>query len=93
MRAQSALLVAGTLLATPFLLDYDLMLLALPLAFLYREGRATGFRPWEKTAMLAAFIAPEVVRSLAREAHLPLTPLIVAALLALIARRIKASPI
>jgi alpha-1,2-mannosyltransferase len=91
LRAQAALMAAGTLLATPFLLDYDLMLTALPLVFLYREGRATGFRPWEKTAMLAAFIAPEVVRSLAREAHLPLTPLIVATLLALIAQRIRES--
>lgn len=86
--AQSALMATGTLLTTPFLLDYDLMLLAIPLAYLYREGRANGFRLWEKTAMLAAFIAPEVVRSLAREAHLPLTPLIVVALLALITQRI-----
>jgi alpha-1,2-mannosyltransferase len=87
LSAQAVLMATGTLLTTPFLLDYDLMLLALPLAYLYREGRVNGFRPWEKTVMLAAFIAPEVVRSLAREANLPLTPLIVAALLALIARR------
>jgi alpha-1,2-mannosyltransferase len=91
LAAQAALMATGTLLTTPFLLDYDLMLLALPLAYLYREGRANGFRPWEKAVMLAAFIAPEVVRSLAREAHLPLTPLIVAAVLALITQRIISS--
>jgi len=40
---KAAALGAGALLATPYLYTYDLMVLAVPLAFLWRLGRARGF--------------------------------------------------
>ena len=42
------------MLATPYSLDYDLMLLAPAIAFLAADGLARGFAPWEKTALALA---------------------------------------
>jgi hypothetical protein len=39
------LTVCGTLLTTPFVLDYDLTSLAFPLAWLLAQGRRGGFLP------------------------------------------------
>lgn len=80
-------LVAATPLASPFLLDYDLMLLAIPLAWLLREGLRTGFRPWEQVVMAAAFLMPLVARSVATLVGLPLVPLVTGALFVLVLRR------
>src|SRR4051812_20046488 len=63
--AQGALLVAASLLATPFLLDYDLTLAAFPLAWLFVEARRTGFRPYETIVLGAVFILPLVSRLIA----------------------------
>ena len=82
----------AALLASPFLLDYDLTLLALPLCFLFREGLRSGFRPHEKLACVAAFALPAFSRELAYQLHLPLAPLVVAAVLALLARRALEAP-
>lgn len=65
-------LVAGTLLATPYVMDYDLMLLSLPIAWLAREGLRTSFRPWEKTILAAAFALPLVSRAVAEHTLIPL---------------------
>jgi hypothetical protein len=40
---KAAALGAGAMLATPYLYTYDLVVLAVPLAFLFRLGRARGF--------------------------------------------------
>jgi hypothetical protein len=61
-RESGAALLAGALLTTPFVLDYDLLLLAFPLAVL-----ADRPRPWEKAAALAVFAL------LLRRAHRPET--------------------
>jgi hypothetical protein len=44
---KAAGLGAGALLATPYLYTYDLVVLAVPLAFLLRLARAHGFLPNE----------------------------------------------
>jgi hypothetical protein len=85
--AQGAALASASLLASPFLLDYDLMIAAVPLAWLVREARRTGFMPWEKTAILAAFILPPVARNLAGSLGLPVAPVVLMGLLAVVVRR------
>jgi hypothetical protein len=85
--AQGAVLATASLLASPFLLDYDLMLLALPLAWLVREQAKGGALPWEKAAMFAAFLLPLIGRLVAARLGLPLGPPILFALLLVVARR------
>lgn len=51
---KAAALGAGALLATPYLYTYDLVVLAAPLAFLFRLGRARGFLAYELAGMGAA---------------------------------------
>jgi hypothetical protein len=48
---KAAALAAGTLLTTPYLFMYDMMVLAIPVAFLVRVGLKTGFRAWELSAL------------------------------------------
>jgi hypothetical protein len=85
--AQGAVLATASLLASPFMLDYDLMLLALPLAWLVREQAKGAALPWEKTVMFAAFLLPLAGRLIAGRLGVPLGPPIVFALLLVVARR------
>jgi len=48
---KAAALATGTLLITPYLFMYDMMVLAIPVAFLVRIGLKTGFRPYELPAL------------------------------------------
>jgi arabinofuranan 3-O-arabinosyltransferase len=48
---KAALLAAGTLLTTPYLFMYDMMVLAIPIAFLVRIELKSGFRPYELPAL------------------------------------------
>ena len=51
---KAAALAVGTLLTTPYLFTYDMMVLAIPVAFLVRMGLQSGFRAYELPALLAA---------------------------------------
>jgi hypothetical protein len=84
----SALMVAATLLMSPFMLDYDLLLSAIPLGWLIMSGLKDGFRPWEKITALVVFILPLFARSLALNLHLPLAPLVLLVFYVMVARRI-----
>ena len=48
---KAAALAVGTLLTTPYLFMYDLMVLAIPVAFLVRIGLRNGFRAYELPAL------------------------------------------
>lgn len=48
---KAAALAAGTLLVTPYLFMYDMMVLAIPVVFLVRLGLKSGFRPYELPAL------------------------------------------
>ncbi len=47
---KAAALGTGAMLATPYLYTYDLAVLAVPLAFLFRLGRTRGFLPTNSPA-------------------------------------------
>ena len=53
---KAAALAAGTLLTTPYLFMYDMMVLAIPVAFLVRIGLKTGFRSHELPALGGALV-------------------------------------
>lgn len=75
--------LAGAPLATPFVLDYDLTILAFPLIWL--AGR--GFGPWERLVCALVFVAPAFARPLAIAVGLPIMPVLLVALFALLIRR------
>ena len=86
--SEAPALVAATLLASPFLLDYDLTLLALPIAYLAREGLGRGFAPFEKSVLVLAYLLPLASRILAGGLDLPIAaPTIAAALYFVACRR------
>ncbi len=67
----SALAVA-TLLTTPYVLDYDLMILAVAIAFYVRHGLTRGFHDFELSLLAFIWIAPLVSRPLAAVTGVPL---------------------
>jgi Glycosyltransferase family 87 len=69
---KAAALLIGTVLATPYVLDYDLMLLAPAIAFLAADGATRGFAPWEKTLLAALWLLPLGARSIAQATDIPL---------------------
>ena len=88
----AAALATGALLITPYMMDYDLVVLALPIAWLALEGRRSGFLPWEKSILAFSWFLPLFARSLAGHAMTPIAPLAMLLLLADIARRAALSP-
>jgi hypothetical protein len=83
-------MVAAAPLASPFLLDYDLTLLAIPLAWSLREASPAGFIPGEKSALALAYVLPLFSRNVTGAASLPIAPLAIAAALFFVLRRATA---
>ena len=69
---KAAGLAAGSLLATPYVLDYDLVVLAPAIAFLARHGLRHGFRDFEISLIAAAWIVPLLSRGIAGSTGIPL---------------------
>ena len=84
---KAAGLATASLLATPYVLDYDLVVLALAIAFLARHGLRRGFRPFEISLLAAAWIAPLVSRGLAAVTGIPLGLLVLSTLYVFTLRR------
>ena len=85
--AEGPAIAAAALLGSPFLLDYDLTLLAIPLAWLFRRAAATGFLPGEKLALALAYLLPLIARPLAGHIGLPLSPILCLAVLGYVVAR------
>jgi hypothetical protein len=84
---KAAALVIGAIIATPYSLDYDFVILAPALAFLTIEGLQRGFLPWEKTAIALVWIAPLCARTIAQQTFIPLGVITMLILFVLILRR------
>lgn len=84
---KAAALAIGTILATPYSLDYDLMLLAPAIAFLAADGMQRGFAPWEKTLQAALWLVTILTRPVAEATLIPLAvPAMIAAFVWLLQR-------
>jgi Glycosyltransferase family 87 len=68
---KASALATASLLATPYVLDYDLVVLAISIAFLARHGLKCGFRDYEISVLAAAFIVPLISRGLAGATGIP----------------------
>ncbi|MCK1513586.1 DUF2029 domain-containing protein [Bradyrhizobium sp. 190] len=84
---KAALLVIATLLASPHILDYDLVILALAIAFAVSAGFAGGFRDYEISLLAAVWIVPLLSRSIAGATYIPLGLLAVLAFYVILLRR------
>lgn len=69
---KASALATASLLATPYMLDYDMVVLAVGIAFFARHGLARGFHPYEITILAFAWIVPLISRSIAGVTFIPL---------------------
>jgi hypothetical protein len=84
---KAAALCLAAILATPYSLDYDLMVLAPAIAYLAVDGLERGFGPWEKTALAFLWAAPLIARGFAQVTFIPLGVIAMLVMFALILRR------
>ncbi|HLJ19153.1 MAG TPA: glycosyltransferase 87 family protein, partial [Stellaceae bacterium] len=84
-----ALAVSGTAVAVPALYDYDLVVLAIPIALLAADGIRNGWMPGLRTVLVLAWLTPMIGSPLARYAHLPVVPLVLLALFWACWRRVR----
>ena len=87
-----ASLLAATLLAVPLALVYDKMTLLLAVCWLVRAGEEQGWLAWEKLVLLAVWPVSVVSWPIGSGCHIPLGPLVTAAVLVLCVRRAWHSP-
>jgi hypothetical protein len=88
-RLKAAALLVATLLSSPYVLDYDFVVLGMALAFFVAEGLEAGFRRWEKTVLALVWIAPVAAREIAKLMYLPLGFLALVAVFLLIVMRVR----
>jgi hypothetical protein len=69
---KAAALAVAVLIATPYVLDYDLMMLAVAIAFYTRHGLARGVRDFELSLLAFVWVAPLLTRPLAEVTGIPL---------------------
>jgi alpha-1,2-mannosyltransferase len=92
---RAATLAAGTLVAIPVVLIYDLALGGIAVAWLARARGESGFSAWEKIALAGAFLLLLDPRDIAEASRVPIAPLVAATLIVAVATsviRSKALP-
>lgn len=84
---KASALALASLLATPYVLDYDLVVLAVAIAFFARHGLAHGFRDFEISLLAAAWLTPLLSRGIAGATGIPLGLIILLAFYGVVLRR------
>ena len=86
---EMAATACAAMLCTPYVLDYDLVCLAVPMAWLAGEAGRHGWQPWEKMVLLLLYLFPLLARPLNMPAGLPLAPPMILSLLLLVVARLR----
>lgn len=84
---KASALATASLLATPYVLDYDLVVLAVSIAFFARHGLARGFRDYEISLLAVAWVVPLFSRGIMSASGIPLGLLVMLGLYAATLRR------
>jgi hypothetical protein len=84
---KAAALALASLLATPYVLDYDLVVLAVAIAFFARHGLQHGFRDYEISLLAAAWLVPLLSRGIAGATGIPLGLMVMCAFYGFVLRR------
>lgn len=89
--AEIALMVAATGLCVPFFGNYEMVILAIPGAWLIAQAIAQGWLPYERIALAALYLTPFAMVP-AGSNNVPLGPFATAALMVLVVRRMRHLP-
>ena len=84
---RNAAVTAAVLISTPYVLDYDFVVLLAGIAFLWRDATRHGWLSWEKSALALIWIAPLFARNIAALTLFPLGLLTAMLMLVLALRR------
>ena len=87
MEVRGAAALSAALLCTPYVLDYDFVLLGVAIAFLAADMKRRGALAWEPTWLAYAWLAPLFGRSLSELTHVPINLIAAIAVLVLAVRR------
>lgn len=86
LELKGAAVVIGSMLGAPYFLDYDLVLLAVPIALIVRLNLEDGWEPWDKTILLGLWLLPLVARLLGF-LFIPITPIVLTGALVWLRKR------
>ena len=85
---RASLIIIGSLLVTPYSLDYDLVALAPAIAFLAIRGLREGFADYEISVLLLVWFSPLLTRPLMMATGIPLALIGMLLLFGIIAKRV-----
>lgn len=91
LRLRGASFVAATLLISPHLFVYDLLWLALPIAWLTLHGMTHGWRKGERELLILSWLYPLIGLGMAEPLGIQIGPLISMGLLLMTLRRSRRS--
>ncbi len=86
---RASLIIIGSLLVTPYSLDYDLVALAPAIAFLAIRGLCEGFSDYEISVLLLVWFSPLLTRPLMMTTGIPLALIGMLLLFGIIAKRVS----
>jgi len=85
---RAAALVIATLLVLPYVMNYDLAWLVLPIVFLIRDSKVLRLSPWERAMIGAAWLIPfESALSAVLRMPYQLAPAVLIVLMGMVVRR------
>jgi len=88
-----ATLVAATLLVSPYLFDYEMAMLAIPLAILASDMTRWNCKKWERIGLLILYLSPALMVPIAESTRLQAGfPALVLALVICVRRALAAHP-
>jgi hypothetical protein len=88
---QAAILAASLPVILSVMLDYDLTICGLAIAFLVREARCIGPQPWDKAALAGLFFLPLAAGVFRETLDVPLDPLVAICVLLALLGHIRAA--
>jgi alpha-1,2-mannosyltransferase len=86
--ARTAVLLVGTFFVSPYMLNYDLLLLMPAVLALYRRGAIGGFHPLEPLVYAGLWVIPTLTLYFSRFGY-PIAPLVILAFLGAAVLRLK----
>jgi hypothetical protein len=90
--ARTAVLVTAIFLISPYMLNYELLLLMPAVVALFRLGARQGFHPGERPVLAAMWLIPTTIGMILNRAGLPIMPLVILLFGVIVWARLKGQP-